>query len=144
MGFRQSAFARIWTVNDEGKYSTANISVSKKNKETGNYVVEFNDGYVRLVGAAHEAAKQLGLPTREQFDPQSHKGVSIKILSCDVTNNYDKNTKKLYTNCAIFEFELPDGNGNTGNNQSAAKSAAPAANKQANPPVAEDDDELPF
>ena len=140
MGFRQNAFARIWSVNDEGKYSTANISVSRKNKETDNYVVEFNDGYVRLVGAAHEAAKQLGLPTREQFNPQSHKGVAIKIISCDVTNNYDKKTQKLYTNCAVFEFELPDGNGGSNTNASPVKSA-PVAEQ---PKQQEDDDELPF
>jgi len=144
MGFRQSAFARIWSVDVEENYSTANISISKKNKETGNYVVEFNDGFVHLVGAAHEAVKRLGLPTREQYNPQTHKGVAVKILSCDVTNYYNSNTKKLTTVCTIFDFEIPDGNGNVGNNQSAAKSAAPAANKQVNPPVAEDDDELPF
>lgn len=157
MGFRQGAFARIWSVNDEGNYSTANVSVSRKNKETGKYNIEFSDGYVRLVGSAHEAAKSLGLPTREEFDPQSDKGVTIKISNCDVTNNYDTKTKKLYTNCVIFGFEIPDNNGGNSSDSAGAKSAgkgkrsAPASNKAKKPAPADDyamleddDDQLPF
>lgn len=153
MGFRQGAFARIWSVNDEGKYSTANVSVSRKNKETGKYDIEFSDGYVRLVGSAHEAAKDLGLPTREEFDAQSDKGVSIKISSCDVTNNYDTKTKKLYTNCVIFGFEIPDSNYSDNSNNSGAKSTSKgkksttgskAKTKVATQEEVEDEDELPF
>lgn len=155
MGFRQGAFARIWSVNDEGKYSTANVSVSRKNKETGKYDVEFSDGYVRLVGSAHEAAKDLGLPTREEFDSQSDKGVSVKISSCDVTNNYDTKTKKLYTNCVIFGFEIPDNNGGDSSDSAGAKSAgkskkstsgskAKAKAAAAAQEEADDEDELPF
>lgn len=153
MGFKQGAFARIWSVNDEGKYSTANVSVSRKNKETGKYDVEFSDGYVRLVGSAHEAAKDLGLPTREEFDSQSDKGVSVKISSCDVTNNYDTKTKKLYTNCVIFGFEIPDNNGGDSSNNSSAKSTgkgkksatgSKAKTKAAAQEDADDEDELPF
>lgn len=155
MGFKQGAFARIWSVNDEGKYSTANVSVSRKNKETGKYDVEFSDGYVRLVGSAHEAAKELGLPTREEFDSQSDKGVSVKISSCDVTNNYDTKTKKLYTNCVIFGFEIPDNNGGDGSGNAGAKSTGKskksATGSKAKTKAAaatqdetEDEDELPF
>lgn len=155
MGFRQGAFARIWSVNDEGKYSTANVSVSRKNKDTGKYDVEFSDGYVRLVGSAHEAAKDLGLPTREEFDSQSDKGVSVKISSCDVTNNYDTKTKKLYTNCVMFGFEIPDNNGGDSSNNSGAKSAnkgrKSATSSKAKTKAAavaqedaDDEDELPF
>ena len=144
MGFRQDAYARIWSVNDEGRYSTANISVSRKNKDSGAYEIEFSDGYVRLVGAAHEAAKNLGLPTREEFDAKNHKGVSVKIASCDVTNHYDSKSKKLFTNCVIFEFELPESNssssGNKANNSNKSKT------KTAQKTTAEDyfEDDLPF
>ena len=152
MGFRQGAFARIWSVNDEGKYSTANVSVSGKNKETGKYDIEFSHGYVWLVGNAHEAAKELGLPTREEFDSSVDKGVSIKISSCDVTNNYDTKTKKLYTNCIIFGFEIPDNNGGGNSDNSGAKSAGKGkkstAGSKAKAKAAAvtdgDSDELPF
>lgn len=153
MGFRQGAFARIWSVNDEGNYSTANVSVSRKNKETDKYDVEFSDGYVRLVGSAHEAAKDLGLPTREEFDSQRDKGVSVKISSCDVTNSYDAKTKKLYTNCVIFGFEVPDNNSNSSDNASAknvskSKKSTSGSKAKAKATVTtqetEDDDGLPF
>ncbi len=155
MGFRQGAFARIWSVNDEGKYSTANVSVSRKNQETDKYVVEFSDGYVRLVGNAHEAVKELGLPTREEFDSSYDKGVSVKISSCDVTNNYDTKTKKLYTNYVIFGFEIPDNNG--GNSVEGKNKKATAGSKgkvktntktkatnKADVIQEDDEDELPF
>lgn len=157
MGFRQGAFARIWSVNDEGRYSTANISISRKNKETNEYDVEFSDGYVRLVGNAHEAAKELGLPTREEFDCSTDKGVSIKISSCDVTNNYDTKTKKLYTNCVIFGFEIPDNNGgNSAESSNKNKKAAAGGKEKAKTNAKtkattktdiiqeDDEDELPF
>ena len=152
MGFRQGAFARIWSVNDEGRYSTANISISRKNKETEKYDVEFSDGYVRLVGNAHEEAKKLGLPTREEFDSSHDKGVSVKISSCDVTNKYDTNTKKLYTNCVIFGFEIPDNNGGGNSDNSGAKSAGKGkksatcskAKAKAATVTDDDSDELPF
>lgn len=156
MGFRQGAFARIWSINDEGKYSTANVSVSKKNKETNKYDVEFSDGYVRLVGSAHEAAKNLSLPTRENFDAKSDKGVAVKITSCDVTNNYDAKTQKLYTNCVIFGFEIPDGNYSGGDNSkesstksvdnSKKSSTSSKANTKGTPKQEETEceDDLPF
>lgn len=150
MGFRQGAFARIWSVNDEGKYSTANVSVSKKNKETGKYDVEFSDRYVRLVGSAHETAKKLGLPTREEFDATSNKGVSVQISSCDVTNKYDAKTEKLYTNYVIFGFEIPDndsGNSSSDKNVGDVKkstSSKAKTNKVTKQEEVESEDDLPF
>ncbi len=155
MGFREGAFARIWSVNDEGKYSTANVSISKKNKETGEYNVEFSDAYVRLVGSAHQAAKELGLPTREEFDCSSDKGVTIKISSCDVTNNYDAEKKKLYTNCVVFGFEIPDNNNGDKNSKTKSvskgkksavgnKKNTKSATKQEEIELELEDDELPF
>lgn len=154
MGFRQGAYARIWSVDDMGNYSVANVSVSRKNKETGEYNVEFSDGYVRLVGTAHTAAQELGLPTAEEFDPSVHKGVSIRVSSCDVTNKYDNEKKKLYTNCVIFGFEIPDNNfGNTSGNATSSKSTKKTKGKSVvktkakAASVAEEDDsedELPF
>lgn len=151
MGFRQGAFARIWSVNDEGKYSTANVSVSRKNKETNKYDIEFSDRYVRLVGSAHEAAKELKLPTRGEFDPRYDKGVSVKISSCDVTNNYDARTEKLYTNYVIFGFEIPDNNNDDSKTKNTEKTQKTTGNKSKTKTInkretveLEDEDELPF
>ena len=155
MGFREGTFARIWSVNDEGKYSTANISISKKNEETGEYNVEFSDGYVRLVGSAHKAAKELGLPTREDFDYHSDKGITIKISSCDVTHNYDAEAEKLYINYVIFGFEIPDNNNGGKNTKTksvskgkksavGSKKNIKSATKQEEIELELEDDELPF
>ena len=97
MGFRQGAYFTIWEVN-EGKFAnTANVRMtsSRKNKN-GEYEQDFSS-YVTFIG---EAAKQvMGLGERDR----------IKILSCDVTNQYDKAKRITYTNYKVFEFEMADG-----------------------------------
>ena len=138
MGFREGSFARVWSVEDKGNYSTARITVSKKDKNTSTYVQDFSDGYVRLVGQAHTAFQGV------QVDDK--KGVSIKISSCDVSNVYTSpNGKVSYTpHYTIFGLEFPDKNGNgnkTGNN---AKSATDnGSDGFMNVPDGVDD-ELPF
>lgn len=131
MGFRQGAYARIWKIEDNGNYSVAQISVSRKNKETGKYDIEFQDGFIRLVGNAHETAKKIQL---------TDKGVPIQITSCDVTNKYDGEKKKTYVNFTVFGFDIVDGNSTGETNKSTAKSGkpAPAANADS------DEEDLPF
>lgn len=146
MGFRQGAFARVWSANNEGRYSTANVSISRKNKETGNYDLEFSDGYVRFIGSAQDTLVDLELPTREEFDAKIHRGVTIKITSCDVTTHYDSKTKKTYTNYAVFGFEIPEDNFNNNANQSTGTKSNKSAIKgkaknKAAPKVTEDEDE---
>ena len=152
MGFRQGAFARVWSVNDEGKYSTVNLSISRKNKETGNYDIEFTDGYVRFIGTAHESIKELDLPTRDEFDAKIHKGATIKISSCDVNTHYDSKTKKSYTNYLVFGFEIPEDNFSGNNKQSGNAKGGKSATKgklktKASPKVEdneEEDEDYPF
>lgn len=139
MGFRQGAYARLWSVDDEGKYSTANLSVSKKNKDTGKYDVEFSHGYVRLVGTAHTEAQKLGLPSREDFKTGGYKGVPIKISSCDVSNKYDPQKKTVYTNYVVFGFEVQEGMQTvTEEQEQKAATSKKQIEKQ------EEDDDLPF
>lgn len=149
MGFRQGAYARIWSVDDKGKYSVANISISRKNKETGKYEIEFSDGFVRLVGDAHTAAQDLGLPTADEYDSKIHHGVSIQITSCDVTNNYSAKTRKLYTNFVIFGFDIPQNNntnGDTnGNNKVSTKKSNKTNDKNSETDMSEfDEEDLPW
>ena len=91
MGFRQGAYAKIWRVEDKGNYSVAQVSISKKNKDTDQYETEFQHNFVRLVGTAHDLGKNI---------EEVQGGTSIKITSCDVTNRYDKEKKKEFTNFA--------------------------------------------
>jgi hypothetical protein len=142
MGFRQGAYAKVWRVEDKGNYSVAQISISRKKKDSDQYETEFQNNFVRFVGTAHDLGKDI---------PEVQGGTSIKITSCDVTNKYDKEAKKEYTNFVIFGFEFPDNNngksGTTSNKKSAASKKntnKPADNGFMNIPDGIDSEELPF
>lgn len=100
MGFRTGAFAKVWEVTPVSDTSTkVRLSVSRKNKETGEYDQEFS-GFVLAIGtaAASRAAKL-------------KEGDRIKLGDVDVTNKYDKEKKVTYTNFKLFSFE--DANGSS-------------------------------
>lgn len=144
MGFRQrdsegrGGFARIWSVEDKGNYSIAKVSTSKKRKD-GSYDTDFQDGFVRLIGSAHEKAQALNV---------TEKGVAIQITSCEVTTPYNAESKKGYVNYAIFAFDIPDGNdsGDAAPAKSSKKSTAKTSKAKKNAPVADEQEEsdLPF
>ena len=136
MGFRNDSYARVWQVEDKGKYSTARVTISRKDKNSGTYNTEFSDGYVRLVGQAHTALQGV------QIDEK--KGISVKISSCDVTNVYTAPDGKVsYTpHYTIFGLEIQDGGNKTGNNANSAPKSG--SDDFMNIPDGVDDDELPF
>lgn len=98
MGFRTGAYAKVWEVEQKSDTSTKlRMSISRKNKQTGEYEQEFS-GYVYAIGtaAAGKAAKL-------------KEGDRIKIGDTDVTTRYDKEKKTTYTNYKIFSFDLDNG-----------------------------------
>lgn len=100
MGFRTGAYAKVWEVSPMSDTNTKiRISVSRKNKQTGEYEQDFS-GFVLCIGTA--AAKKATL---------LHEGSRIKIGDCDVTTKYDAAKKTTYTNFKIFSFEDADGDG---------------------------------
>lgn len=135
MGFRVDAYAKVWRVEDKGNYSTAQVSISRKNKETNAYETEFQNNFVRLVGNAHEMAKSI---------QEVAGGTTIKITSCDVTNKYDKEKNKEYTNFVIFGFEFPDGNAAPVSNNGGNKGKAANANDSFMNIPDDVSEELPF
>lgn len=82
----------------KGNYHEGRISTRKK--YNGEYETDFS-GFVRFIGDAKEKV--------EKLSNEKHK---IKILSCEVTNRYDKESGKEYFTFAIFDFELLDKNKN--------------------------------
>lgn len=122
MGFRQGSFAKIWDVERREKFTKLRISISKKNKQTGQYESDFT-GFVALIGKAHQDGASLAA------------GDVIKIGECEVTNRYDKEKQKEYTNFNVYSFEDA--------NSGSSGSSAPKSDYQ---PVADDGDdgELPF
>ena len=138
MGFSVGRYAKIWSFEDKGKWGTVNLSVSKKDKETGVYKTDFKDGFVSVVGSAYETIKAATI------DP--NHGLTVRIASCDVTNSYNNaqgkaSYKPHYT---LFGVEIPDDNG---------KGAPAQTKKESKPDKVDDfvniadgigDEELPF
>lgn len=126
MGFRTGAYAKVWKVEPFSDTSVKmRISISRKNKQTGDYEQDFS-GFVSAVGTA--AAKKAAC---------LKEGETIKLGDVDVTNKYDKAKDVTYTNYKIFSFEVADGN-----------TAAPKANNTEPQPAVDsgevDDSRLPF
>ena len=124
MGFRTGAYAKVWEVTPMSDTSTkVRLSVSRKNKQTGEYEQDFS-GFVLCIGTA---AASNALKLRE--------GSRIKLGDCDVSTKYDAEKKVTYTNFKLFSFEDAD------------SESAQTDNTDPQPVVDEgeiDDERLPF
>jgi hypothetical protein len=101
MGFSQGSFAKIKEVVEKhDNYSVCKITVTKKNKLTNEYELQFS-AHCRFVGNAHKS-----VPMKDQ---------RIKITSCDVTNCYkDKDGNLQFTKnpqYVVFGYELQESQG---------------------------------
>lgn len=134
MGFRQGAYAKVWSVENKGNYSVGNVSISRKNTNSNLYETEFQDGYVRFVGDGHEAIKGLQIPKG---------GIWIQITSCDVTHKYDAATERVYTNFVIFGLDVMDDN-SRGNRTNKNSSNTNKSKKAHVPEESSDENPLPF
>lgn len=124
MGFRTNTHARIWSVEPgRGKFTKVNLSVSRKNKETGQYETDFSD-YCMFIGEAHAKAALL------------KRGDRIKLGDVDVSNRYDKATEKKYVDYKVFSFDLADAAGDA--------PAQRATNDTVANDVESDEGDLPF
>lgn len=105
MSFKNGAYATLWEHKDgKGNYHDGRISTSKK--YNGDYEEDFG-AWVRFIGDAKTKCEKL-----------SDKRQRIKIISCEVTNRWDREAKKEYVNFAIFDFELvDDGSKNNSSNK---------------------------
>ena len=100
MGFRNNAYAKVWSVEPVKETITkCRISVAKKNKETGQYEQSFG-GFVNFVGTA-SATKASKLK----------EGDSIQLKDVDVTTFYNKEKNITYTNYTCFDFDLQSSSG---------------------------------
>ena len=97
MGFRKDSYATIWTSEPVSDTMTkCRISISRKNKQTGEYETDFS-GFVSFVGSL-AAKKAAGLKEKDR----------IRLGDVDVTNRYDKEKGVTYTNFKVFSFETDD------------------------------------
>lgn len=128
MGFRKEAYCTVWDVQSISNVNTkGRISISRKDKQTGEYVDDFS-GFVNFVGTtAANAAMAL------------KKGDRIRLGDVDVKTRYDKEKNVTYYNFHIYSFD-PATNGGTQADTGApeAKNAKPVDDGEI------DDSRLPF
>lgn len=98
MGFRTGAYAKVWEIKAGDRTVDLQISINKKNKETGQYDKEFS-GFVRCIGPAAEKARSL------------KSGDRIKLGDVDVSQRYDKEKERTYVNFKMFSFDIDNGGG---------------------------------
>ena len=123
MGFRKGAYAQVWSVEPgKGNFTKVRLSISRKKKDSDEFEQEFS-GFCTFFSSAHAKADKLKERSR------------IQLGDVDVTNNYDKETKKEYTTYKVFDFELQE--------QKAAQTVKKADNLIDSNPV-ESDDDCPF
>lgn len=128
MGFRKDAFCTVWSVEPVSDVQTkARISISRKDKQTGEYTEDFS-GFISFFGTA-AAKKAATLKERDR----------IKLGDVDVRSKYDKAKNITYYNFNVYSFEVQNGAG--GNRSGGAQPSSPQ------PTVDEgnvDDSRLPF
>ena len=129
MGFGVNSYAKIKEVVEKhDNYSVCKITVTKKNKLTNEYELQFS-AHCRFVGNAHKS-----VPMADQ---------RIKITSCDVTNCYkDKDGNLQFTKnpqYVVFGYELQESQGT-----SAPQFHNPYDNGVNFEDLSSDDSSLPF
>ena len=109
MGFRNGAYAKVWDVQPKTpNVTTLQISISIKNKETGQYDTKFSE-FVSCLGADVAAkAKQLV------------KGDTIKLGDVDAETTWNAEKRQKYYSWKVFSFEKTD----LGNRTPAPSNAA--------------------
>lgn len=91
MGFRNTAFATVWTVEPKERSTKVRISVSRK-KQDGTYETDFS-GYCSFIGNAHAKASRLRERDR------------IQLKEVDVSTLYDKEKNTTYTTFKVYDFD---------------------------------------
>lgn len=107
MGFRTGAYASVFSVKKgNGNYYDVNITTSRKDKNTGNYVRDFG-AYVRFVGDAANVVARFDGKTSK--DNGNRPLARVKLGDVDTTNNYNAEKRTTYTNYAVFTCEEVEG-----------------------------------
>ena len=94
MGFTNNRWCTVWSVEPHSNTSTkGRISISKKNRDTGEYEEDFS-GFVMFAGSS-AAQKALKLRERDR----------IKLNEVDVKTRFVKETGVKYTNFFVYDFD---------------------------------------
>lgn len=130
MGFRTGAFAVCWQVEPRQNFTKVRLSVSRKNRDTGEYEQDFS-GFVMMIGQAHAKAQKLKERDR------------IRLGEVDVSTTYKKDLGKEFVDYKCFDFTMADEYEAGGARQTASQPPAQSPADGDNPADSADD-ELPF
>lgn len=119
MGLKSGQKCAIWSLEDKGNYIVANISTSKKKKDSKDYETDWRNNYVWLCDRAYENFKSY-IPLNEGeyiearigwgYDRVGNNGNSFKQAPFEVTSNYVKDKNKEYTNYKVYDAAPIGGN----------------------------------
>jgi len=127
MGFRKDAWATCWSINPKSDTVTSvRLTTQRKDKQSGEYIQDFS-GFVSFIGTA-AAKKAACLKEKDR----------IKLGDVDVTNSYDKESGKTYTNFSCFNFETKDEGSENSTDSATTSEPQPSVDEGA------DEDKLPF
>ena len=124
MGFRNGSFAKVWEIKPVSEKKTdLRISISYKDKQTGEYVDDFS-GFVSCCGSV-PASKAARLKI----------GDRIKLGDVDVSRVYNKEKNTNFEYFKVFSFD------DAGSTSSSSQSSTIETSVEGD---AEPDDRLPF
>lgn len=114
MGFRNGAYAKVWETKAtrSPRVTQGRISISYKNKATGQYEEDFSH-WVSFLGQ-ETAEKALTLS----------QGARIKLGEVDSSARYDKAAGKKYYDFKVYSFEMAD-SGSTADTGASASAVPP-------------------
>ena len=97
-----ATFWKVQRVADNGKTCDVQISISKKNKQSGEYETDFS-GFVKFCGE-----------NLVKFAQSLQEKGKIDIDSFELTNKYDKEKKVTYYNVSVFAAKKHEWDDNSG------------------------------
>lgn len=124
MGFRNGAYAKVWSVEDKGKTKNVRLSISHKVKgEENKYEQDFS-GFCMFIGQSAQKAATLKM------------GDNIKLNNVEVTTWYNKETSVQRVTYKVWDFDIMQPKSNS------SKSTQSVSSNNFEGDVSEDD--LPF
>lgn len=94
MGYKSGSYCKIWSIESiNDKNTKLRGSISRKNKQTGQYETDWS-GFISVFG--EDAAKRAAA---------LKEGDTIKLGDVDVSSRYDKEQKREYITFKCFGFE---------------------------------------
>ena len=117
MGFRDGAYCKLWKLDMSGKFPQGQISISRKDKTTGEYVDDFS-GFVSFIGEAANAVQKI--PNQGRF----------KIKGCDVSRIWNREKQREFINFRIYDLEDATNVAPPANNQPQQRSSAKSSGSQ--------------